>query len=113
MEPDFKNLSLDEIKAKMNATPKAIPVTTLDFAAMHAAIDRFQAETQQRELREWLIYQAPPGIYDMYLEERKRLQKEDEELMRKSNRFTLTIVLIFIGFIGWNFYSITQMGGMR
>jgi hypothetical protein len=113
MEPDSKSISLDEIKAKINAQPKAFPVTTLDFAAMHAAIDRFQAETQQKELREWLIYQAPPGVYDMYLQERKRLQKQDEEQIRRSNRFTGVIVLIFIAFIVWNFYSITHMGYPR
>jgi hypothetical protein len=113
MEPDFKNLSLDEIKAKMNATPKAIPVTTLDFAAMHAAIDRFQAETQQRELREWLIYQAPPGVYDMYIEERKRLQKEDEQQNRIANRFTGVIVLSIIGYTVWTLWTVSHIGVPR
>jgi hypothetical protein len=80
---------------------------------MHAAIDRFQLERKQTELREWLIYQAPPGVYDMYLEERKRLQEEDQEQRRISNRFTGVIVLIFIGFILWNFYSITHIGYPR
>ena len=106
-------MTLEQIKEAINAKPKIIPSTTLDYAAMHAAIDRFQAESQQKELREWLIYEAPPGIYDMYLQERKRLQEQDEEQMRKSNRFSLVIVLAFLGFVLWNFYSIANMGYPR
>jgi hypothetical protein len=49
----------------------------------------------------------------MYIEERKRLQEEDQEQRRISNRFTGVIVLIFIGFILWNFYTIAHIGSMR
>lgn len=110
---ELKNLSLEEMKAVIGTAPKVLPETTLDYAAMHSAIDRFQAERKATELREWLIYQAPPGVYDMYIEERKRLQKEEEEQLRLSNRFTGLVVICFLAYVIWTFWTISHMGVAR
>ena len=107
---ELKNLSLEEMKAVIGTAPKVLPETTLDYAAMHSAIDRFQAERKCTELREWLIYQAPPGVYDMYIEERKRLQQEEERQNRITNRFTGVIILSIIGYTVWTLWTVSHMG---
>ena len=107
---ELKNLSLEKMKAVIGTAPKVLPETTLDYAAMHAAIDRFQAERKCTELREWLIYQAPPGVYDMYIEERQRLQKQEEEQTRISNRFVGAVILFVVGYTVWTLWTVSHMG---
>lgn len=113
MTKEFENMSLEDIKKAIQTKPKHIPDTVLDTAAMHAAIDRFQAEKQAKEIREWLVYEAPPGIYDLYVEEKQKLQEEEKARIKSSNRVAGTIILIFIGFLFYNLYVVSQMGHPR
>lgn len=89
---------------------KQMPESTLDYAAMHAAIDRFQVERQQSELREWLVYQAPPGMYEMYLEERKRLIAVDAEQKKMHNRFVGTIFLVIAIYVMFDIFTMFRRG---
>lgn len=110
---EFKELTLEEIKAKIGSQPKVIPETVLDYAAMHSAIDRFQLERKQTELREWLIYSAPPGVYEMFIEERKKLLALQKKRETHDKRFAFTFLLIFVGYMGWNFYELFKVGYPR
>jgi len=109
----FKGMTLEQIKEKIAAKPKHIPESVLDHAAMHAAIDRFQAEKQAKEIREWLVYEAPPGVYEMYLEERKRLQKQEAEQTKLSNRFAGAFVLFIGGYLIYTIYTLFSYGHPR
>ena len=109
----FKGMSLEQIKEKINAKPKYIPDTVLDTAAMHAAIDRFQAETQAKEIREWLMYEAPPGMLDLYVEEKAKLEKQAKEHQKAQFTISLLFVLFIIGMVGWNFFEAIRPGFPR
>jgi hypothetical protein len=109
----FKGMTLEQIKEKINAKPKHIPDTVLDTAAMHAAIDRFQAEKQAKEIREWLVYEAPPGIYEMYQEEKKKLEEQEAARIKSGNFFAGTFILILLSFIFYNLYQLSHIANPR
>ena len=102
----FKDMTLDQIKKKIATKPKHIPDTVLDTAAMHAAIDRFQAENQAKEIREWLIYEAPAGMYDLYLEEKARLEKQELAHQRHERR---VMGIALLGVLAYTIYSFIKM----
>jgi hypothetical protein len=109
MTDEFKGMSLEDIKRAIETKPKHIPDTVLDTAAMHAAIDRFQAERQAKEIREWLVYEAPPGMYDLYVEEKKKLEEQEAARIKSGNRFAGTFILILLGFLFYNLYQLSHV----
>ena len=102
----FKDLTFEQIKEKIKAKPKHIPDTVLDTAAMHAAIDRFQAENQAKEIREWLVYEAPPGMYDLYLEEKAKLEKQARAHERHDRR---VMGIVLLGVLAYTIYSFIKV----
>ena len=106
----FKGMTLEQIKEKIATKPKHIPDTVLDTAAMHAAIDRFQAEKQAKEIRDWLVYEAPPGVYDMYIEEKTRLEEQQKAQNKMSNRFAGTFLVCVASYLIYTMYTLFHMG---
>jgi predicted RND superfamily exporter protein len=113
MTNEFEGMTLEQIKEKINAKPKHIPDTVLDTAAMHAAIDRFQAEKQAKEIREWLVYEAPPGMYDFYVEEKAKLEKQAKEQQKAQFTVALLFVLFIMGMVVWNIFEALRPGVPR
>ena len=72
--------------------PRMAPESPLDDLAIQRARERYAFEQKQKELREWFIYQAPPGVYDLYLEERVRILKE----LKAAQSFALKILIFLV-----------------
>lgn len=114
MTKEFDGMTLEQIKEAIKASPpKYIPDTVLDTAAMHAAIDRFQAEKQAHELREWLIHEAPNGLYNLYVAEKAKLEKQAKEHQKAQFTISLLFVLFIIGMVGWNLFEAIRPGFPR
>ena len=72
--------------------PRMAPESPLDDLAIKRARERYAIEQKQKELREWFIYQAPPGVYDLYLEERAQILKE----LKERQSFALKILIFLV-----------------
>lgn len=99
MEIDPKTMSLDEIKTIVKGdTPKLEPETLLDLVAIERAKDRHARLEQQKALREWFIYRAPPGVYELWLEERKALQQEMDDRQSTAKKLLAFLLGMLITF---------------
>lgn len=86
---------MNDQKKPVNA---ALPVDDITRAAVANALVEHTYEEQQRKLREWLIYEAPPALYAKVVAERMRLLKE-QEANRKQMPWPLKAVFFVAGFL--------------
>lgn len=89
----------DEFFEKKPADPpKMAPESPLDDLAIERARQRYAVQQKRDQLREWFIYQAPPGVYDLYVEERAQLLKEladRQSTAKKLLAFLLGMLITF------------------
>jgi len=105
-EPDLTQMSLDDLKKKVtDGRIRIHPQTTLDFEALDKAMDQYEEAQRNKKLREWLIYQAPPGVYDLFLKEREK----QVQLMIQRNKYAVGVwtflCLFMVGLAAFQIYQ--------
>lgn len=109
-EPDLTKKSLDDLKKEVVGDKTRVhPQTALDFEALDKAMEQYNQAQKNKALREWLIYQAPPGVYDLFVKERsKRVH-----IMMSRNRIALrmwTLICLFmVGLAGYQLYQMWEL----
>lgn len=78
--------------------PKMAPESPLDDLAIERARQRYAVQQKRDQLREWFIYQAPPGVYDLYLEERAQILKDLEDRQSTAKKFLVFLMSMLITF---------------
>jgi hypothetical protein len=105
-EPDLTQMSLNDLKKEVTGgKPRIHPQTTLDFEALDKAMDQYEEAQRNKKLREWLIYQAPPGVYDLFIKER---EKQVQLMIQRSKYAAGAWALICIFMVGLAGYQIYQ-----
>ncbi len=82
----------------------------LDRAALERARESYAREEQMKKLHEWFIYEAPPGVYQKFLEEREALIAEHNQRMTNAKFFLAIVVVIALFLIGGAFYDMWERG---
>lgn len=85
------------------------PLSLLDQVALERARERYARQEQMTKLHEWFIYEAPPGVYQKFLEEREALIQEHNQRMANAKWFLGFIVVILLVLIGSAFYDVFQL----
>jgi hypothetical protein len=105
-EPDDTKKSLDAFKKEITKDKIRIhPQTTLDFEALDVAVEQYEEAQRNKKLREWLIYQAPPGVYDLFIKER---EKQVQLMIKRSKQGAAIwgmICLFMLGLAGYQIYQ--------
>lgn len=78
--------------------PKMAPESPLDDLAIERARQRYAVQQKRDQLREWFIYQAPPGVYDLYLEERAQILKDLEDRQSVAKKILVFLMAMLITF---------------
>lgn len=81
------------------------PLTLLDQVALERARERHANEEQMKKLREWFIYEAPPGVYQKFLEEREALIQEHNQRMANHKWFLFFVMAIALLLAGGTIYD--------
>jgi hypothetical protein len=105
-EPADTKKSLDAFKKEVTKDKIRIhPQTTLDFEALDKAMEQYEESQRNKQLREWLIYQAPPGVYDLFVKEREK----QVQLMIKRSRYAAGVwallCLFMVGLAAYQIYD--------
>ena len=105
-QPESPSESLEDLKKKVSQQIRRIhPQTTLDFEALDKAMDQYEEAQRNKKLREWLIYQAPPGVYDLFIKEReKQVQLMIQRSKYAAGVWTL-LCLFMVGLAGYQIYQ--------
>ena len=99
MPKSTRDIPSEDIQIPENTDPpKMAPESPLDDLAIQRARDRYAAQVKREQLRKWFMYQAPPGIYDLYLEERNQILQELEERQSKAKFFLVFLMAVLITF---------------
>lgn len=105
-QPESPSESLADLKKKVSQQIRRIhPMTTLDFEALDKAMDQYEEAQKNKALREWLIYQAPPGVYDLFLKER---QKQVQLMIQRSKYATGVWTFICLFLVGLAAFQVYQ-----
>jgi hypothetical protein len=105
-EKDLTQMSLDDLKKEVTGGKIRIhPQTTLDFEALDVAVEQYEEAQRNKKLREWLIYQAPPGVYDLFIKER---EKQVQLMIQRSKYATGVWTLLCLFMVGLAAYQIYQ-----
>jgi hypothetical protein len=108
-QPESPSESLADLKKKVSQQIRRIhPQTALDFQALEKAMDQYEEAQKNKALREWLIYQAPPGVYDLFLKEQ---QKQLQLMVQRSKYAAGAWGVVCLFMVGLAAYQIYQMWG--
>lgn len=77
----------------------------LDRAALERAREKYAREEQMKKLHEWFIYEAPPGVYQKFLEERDALIAEHKERMDTAKYFLRLLIVGALILMGIAFFD--------
>lgn len=89
--------------------PKILPENGLDNLALKRAKRRFEHEAKMTKLREWMVYEAPNGFYDMFIEEREALLKEEADDIRNAKIWGAIVCCIVIGIFADVLYELYEV----
>lgn len=110
MPKSTRDIPSEDIQIPENTDPpKMAPESPLDDLAIQRARERYAAQVKREQLREWFIYQAPPGIYDMYVKEREALLEEHKQRMANAKWFLGFIVVVVVAIVGITFHDMWEV----
>ena len=105
-DKNLSEMSLDDLKKEVTGGKIRIhPQTALDFEALDVAVEQYEEAQRNKKLREWLIYQAPPGVYDLFIKER---EKQVQLMIKRSKQGAAIwgmICLFMLGLAGYQIYQ--------
>ena len=105
-EKDLTKMSLEDLKKEITGgKPRIHPHTALDFEALDKAMERYDEAQRNKQLREWLIYQAPPGVYDEFVKERAKMVHVMMQRNRVALRMWTLLCLFMVGLAGYQIYQ--------
>lgn len=99
MPKSTRDIPSEDIQIPENTDPpKMAPESPLDDLAIERARQRYAVQQKRDQLREWFIYQAPPGVYDLYLEERTQILKDLEDRQSVAKKILVFLMAMLITF---------------
>jgi hypothetical protein len=92
--------------------------------ALNAVSIRMKLAQQETDIREMFQWYGPPGAYEEFIAERRRIKAQREKMIyeqaRRRKEFLYTVVnitliaacLSLLGWMGWTIYELIQARGM-
>ena len=63
----------------------------LDATALDRVMKQYKEAERQKALREWLVYKAPPGVYDAFQKERQAIV---DDLRRRQQEAKILLLIL-------------------
>lgn len=91
----------EDIQIKERPPLPYLPRTRGEYEALQRAMDRYKEEQHQKELREWLIYEAPNGFREAFMQEMEEIAKNREKRLKLELKAAWLFALCLAFYLGW------------